>query len=67
MGAFSRFQSGGVRDTLTTFRGLVADRLFVGYALSLGLAMGAAFTYVAGAPFVLEGLYGVSPQVFGLL
>jgi DHA1 family bicyclomycin/chloramphenicol resistance-like MFS transporter len=62
-----RRRSGGVRDTLSTFRGLVADRLFMGYALSLGLSMGAAFTYVAGAPFVLEGLYGVSPQVFGLL
>ena len=60
-------RSGGVRDTLTTFRGLIADRLFVGYALSSGLAMGAAFTYVSGAPFVLEDIYGLSPQVFGLL
>jgi len=62
-----RCRSGGVRDTLTTFRGLVADRTFVGYALSSGLAMGAVFTYVSGAPFVLEDIYGVSPQVFGLL
>ncbi len=60
-------RSGGVRATLTTFRGLIADRLFVGYALSSGLAMGAAFTYVSGAPFVLEDIYGLSPQVFGLL
>jgi DHA1 family bicyclomycin/chloramphenicol resistance-like MFS transporter len=62
-----RRRSRGIRTTLTTFRGLVADRIFVGYALSLGLTMGATFTYVAGAPFVLEGIYGVSPQVFGLL
>jgi len=62
-----RRRSGGIRNTLSTFRGLVADRLFVGYALSLGLTMGATFTYVSGAPFVLEGIYGVSPQVFGLL
>jgi DHA1 family bicyclomycin/chloramphenicol resistance-like MFS transporter len=62
-----RRHSGGVSATLRTFRGLVADRLYVGYALSLGLTMGAVFTYVAGAPFVLEGIYGVSPQVFGLL
>jgi DHA1 family bicyclomycin/chloramphenicol resistance-like MFS transporter len=62
-----RRRSGGIRTTLTTFRGLVADRIFVGYALCLGLTMGAVFTYVAGAPFVLEGIYGVSPQVFGLL
>jgi len=56
-----RRRSGGVRDTLTTFRGLVADRMFMGYALSSGLAMGASFTYVSGAPFVLEDIYGVSP------
>jgi MFS transporter, DHA1 family, multidrug resistance protein len=62
-----RRRSGGVRDTLATYRGLVADRLFVGYVLSVGLTMGAVFTYVSGAPFVLEDIYGVSPQVFGLL
>lgn len=62
-----RRRSGGVRDTLTTFRGLAADRVFAGYILAVGLVMGAVFTYVAGAPFVLEDLYGVSPQVFGLL
>ena len=62
-----RRRSGGVWDTLTTFRRLAADRIFVGYALSSGLAMGAVFTYVSGAPFVLEDIYGVSPQVFGLV
>jgi len=62
-----RRRSGGIRSTLTTFRGLVADRMFMGYALSSGLAMGASFTYVSGAPFVLEDIYGVSPQVFGLI
>jgi DHA1 family bicyclomycin/chloramphenicol resistance-like MFS transporter len=29
--------------------------------------MGAVFTYVSGAPFVLEDIYGVSPQLFGLV
>ena len=62
-----RRRSGGIRETLTTFRGLVADRMFMGYALSSGLAMGASFTYVSGAPFVLEDIYGVSPQTFGLI
>jgi len=62
-----RRRSGGVQATLTTFRGLIADRLFMGYALTSGLAMGAAFTYVSGAPFVLEDIYGLSPQVFALL
>ena len=62
-----RRRSGGVGEMLRTFRGLLADRLFVGYALASGLAMGATFTYVSGAPFVLQDIYGVSPQVFGLL
>jgi len=62
-----RRRSGGVGEMLRTFRRLLADRLFVGYALASGLAMGATFTYVSGAPFVLQDIYGVSPQVFGLL
>jgi MFS transporter, DHA1 family, multidrug resistance protein len=37
------------------------------YALSFGLAFGAMFTYIAGSPFVLEKIYGVSPQVFSLV
>jgi MFS transporter, DHA1 family, multidrug resistance protein len=62
-----RRRSGGIGETLTTFRGLAADRTFAGYVLCAGLSMGAVFTYISGAPFVLEDIYGVSPQVFGLL
>jgi len=62
-----RRSGGSVSSTVATFRGLAADRVFVGYILAVGLVMGAVFTYVAGAPFVLEDIYGVSPQVFGLL
>jgi DHA1 family bicyclomycin/chloramphenicol resistance-like MFS transporter len=61
-----RRRSGGIGDTLITFRRLAADRLFEGYALSSGLAMGAMFTYISGSPFVLEDIYGISPQAFGL-
>jgi len=61
-----RRRLGGIRNTLATFRGLAADRVFAGYALTSGLSMGAVFTYVSGAPFVLEDIYGVSPQIFGL-
>lgn len=62
-----RRRPGGARETLSTFQGLVADRHFMGYALASGLTMGAVFTYVSGAPFVLEDIFRVSPQVFGLL
>jgi DHA1 family bicyclomycin/chloramphenicol resistance-like MFS transporter len=59
-------QPGGIRATLGTFRRLLGDRAFVGYALSAGLAIAAMFAYIAGSPFVLQDIYGVSPQRFSL-
>jgi MFS transporter, DHA1 family, multidrug resistance protein len=59
--------SGGLRSVLGTFGRLLHDRSFMPYALSFGLAFGAMFTYIAGSPFVLEKIYGVSPQVFSLV
>jgi DHA1 family bicyclomycin/chloramphenicol resistance-like MFS transporter len=62
-----RRQSGGLGATLATIRSLLGDRQFVGYALASGLAFAAMFAYISGSPFVLEGIYGVSPQVFSLI
>lgn len=62
-----RRRGGGVRATLAAFRQLLADRAFMGYALSSGLAFAAMFAYIAGSPFVLEQIYGVSPQTFSLI
>ena len=59
--------TGGLPATLGTFRQLAADRLFAAYALSSGLAFAAMFAYISGSPFVLEGHYGVSPQLFSLI
>jgi DHA1 family bicyclomycin/chloramphenicol resistance-like MFS transporter len=53
-----------VRDTLRTSRRLLADRHFLGYALAGGLAFAAMFAYIAGSPFVLQEVYGLSPQEF---
>ena len=58
---------GGLGATLVTFRRLLADRSFVGYALSGGLAFAAMFAYISGSPFVLQGIYGVSPQLFSIM
>jgi DHA1 family bicyclomycin/chloramphenicol resistance-like MFS transporter len=57
-------QTGGIPATLTTFRRLLTDRAFLGYALSCGLAFAGMFAYISGSPFVLQGIYGVSPQLF---
>ncbi|HEY7124544.1 MAG TPA: Bcr/CflA family multidrug efflux MFS transporter [Ktedonobacterales bacterium] len=62
-----RRQTGGLRATLATFRQLLATRAFLGFALSSGLAFAAMFSYISGSPFVLQDLYGVSPQVFSLI
>jgi DHA1 family bicyclomycin/chloramphenicol resistance-like MFS transporter len=60
-------QRGGLRTTLTTFRNLLTDRSFVRYALSCGLAFAAMFSYISGSPFVIQDIYGLSPQLFSLI
>jgi MFS transporter, DHA1 family, multidrug resistance protein len=62
-----RRQSGELRTTLATFRHLLTDRLFVGYALSCGLSFAAMFSYISGSPFVIQDIYGLSPQAFSLI
>ncbi len=62
-----RRQSGELRTTLSSFGQLLSDRLFVGYALSCGLSFAAMFAYISGSPFVLQNLYGLSPQQFSLI
>ena len=59
--------SGGIGATFRAFGRLLADRSFVGYALAGGLAFAAMFAYISGSPFVLQGIYGVSPQTFSLM
>ena len=59
-----RRREGGVRATARTMAGLLRDRHFAGFALAGGLAFGAMFTYIAGSPFVLQEIYGASPQAF---
>jgi DHA1 family bicyclomycin/chloramphenicol resistance-like MFS transporter len=58
---------GGLRATMVTFRELVTDRGFIPYAVSFSLSFAAMFAYIAGASFVLEDVYGTSPQVFSLV
>jgi drug resistance transporter, Bcr/CflA subfamily len=57
----------GLGETGRAFARLLADRSFVGFTLISGFGGGAAIGYVAGSSFVLEDVYGASPQVFSLL
>ena len=58
--------TGGLVQTGRDFRVLLADRVFVGAVLVTGLANAAVFAYLAGATFVLQGIYGYSPQQYAL-
>ncbi|MFG3493859.1 Bcr/CflA family multidrug efflux MFS transporter [Streptomyces sp. NPDC047928] len=62
-----RRHSGGVGEALRTMRGLLADRVFTGYTLTGGLAFAALFAYISASPFVVQEIYGASPQTFSLL
>ncbi|MFF1460826.1 Bcr/CflA family multidrug efflux MFS transporter [Streptomyces sp. NPDC058330] len=59
--------TGGIGDALRTMRHLLADRVFAGYMIAGSLAFAALFAYVSASPFVVQEIYGASPQTFSLL
>ncbi|WP_442602845.1 multidrug effflux MFS transporter [Paenibacillus sp. KN14-4R] len=63
----SKRSSGGLTGTLHTFGRLLKDRNFMGYALTQGLISAAMFGYISGSPFVLQDIFGVSPQMFSVI
>jgi DHA1 family bicyclomycin/chloramphenicol resistance-like MFS transporter len=61
-----RRDRGGLAHTIQVLKGLIAQRSFLGYALTAALAFGALFAYISGSSFVLQEVYGLSPQAFSL-
>ncbi|MET3504608.1 multidrug effflux MFS transporter [Halalkalibacter oceani] len=59
--------TGGIGETLAVFKRLLKDRLFMSYALIVGLASGGMFAYISGSPFVLQDLFQVSPQMYSII
>lgn len=57
----------GLAGTLRTFRTLLGNAGFMGYALSQGFVMAGMFAYISGSSFVLQTIYGVSPQMYSLI
>ncbi|MDH0748066.1 multidrug effflux MFS transporter [Pseudomonas sp. GD03842] len=55
--------SGALGAYLRLFR----DRIFLGHALTGGIAMAGMFSYIAGSPFVFIKLYGVPAEHYGWL
>lgn len=62
-----RRHTGGLRTTVAAFRVLCTDRAFVGYVLTSGLTFAALFSYISGSPYVLQGVYGLSQQWYGVI
>lgn len=58
---------GGLRRTGRVMGRLLSDRRFVGYAAAQGLLFAAMFAYIAGSPFVLQQVYRLTAQQFGLV
>ncbi|MFE1647047.1 multidrug effflux MFS transporter [Microbacterium sp. P01] len=58
--------SGGLAHTLSDFRVLLQDRVFVGAILNQGFLYAALFAYLSGSTFVLQDIYGLSPLGYAL-
>jgi len=59
-----RRTTGGFSQTGRDIRILLADRRFTGAVLVTGFGYAALFAYLSGATYVLQGLYGLSPQQY---
>ncbi|MER6979172.1 Bcr/CflA family efflux MFS transporter, partial [Streptomyces carpinensis] len=61
---------GGLAQSGRDFGRLLGDRVFLGAVLITGFVNAALFAYLSGATYVLQGIYGLSPQgysfAFGL-
>ena len=62
-----RRRRAGFGETTRALEALLTDRAFIGFVLICGFSGGAVLGYVAGSSFVLEDVYGASPQVYSVL
>ena len=46
---------------------LLRDRVFVGLIVTQAFSFGALLAYIAGSSFVLQNVYGLSPQLFAIV
>lgn len=56
-----------LRDTVGSFGVLLRDRELAGFAVVLGCVSGAIIVLASMAPYVLEDIYGMPPQVFAIV
>lgn len=54
-------------ETMHIWRGLLSDCTFMSYAMALVGCIAALFTYISSSPFVLQGIFGLSQQMFSVV
>jgi MFS transporter, DHA1 family, multidrug resistance protein len=59
--------SGGLGATVRTLGRLASDRTFAPYCVSFACSFGAMFAYISGGSYVIENVFGSSPQVFSVV
>lgn len=58
--------TGGFAQTMSDYRRLLTDRVFLGAVLNQGFMYAALFAYLAGSTYVLQDIYGLSPFGYAL-
>ena len=62
-----RRQASRLSGMIGAYGRLLADRRYLGYALSSSFIYGGMFAYISGTPFVYIELFGVRPENYGYL
>ncbi|MEL4359059.1 MULTISPECIES: multidrug effflux MFS transporter [unclassified Luteococcus] len=55
-----------IAGTLAAYRRVLSDKLFLAVVFVAAMIFTALFAYVSGSPFVMQGVFGLSPQAFGV-
>ncbi len=63
----ARRTTGGVVSAIVVYARLIADRSFIGYALTSGLALAGMFVYITTSPHLFIDVFGLSTQAYGWL
>jgi DHA1 family bicyclomycin/chloramphenicol resistance-like MFS transporter len=63
----ARRQSVAARSVAATYLRLLRDPRYLGYVAAGAGILGAMFAYISGTPFVYIELFGVGPDLFGVL
>lgn len=60
----ARRNTGSIFSTWAALGQVIAHRPFMGFCLTQGFMMSGMFAYIGASPFVLQQIYGLSPQAF---